>query len=308
MKIPVYKKRVIRRNNIRETVYVNCSSDNAKNPALIHLIYAGLTEIAPHSSFTIEGKHEDAEKMSRLERYNQTHWLLIFSFSECPCEFASESFPPKRIEPDEVLFAPDCKGMVMYNETDAVQKRYYLILEHNINLEMQFGLSEPKVFKADKPDLLMNLMKSLFDMTAASPRYTAMDFSVKLFEFLTFLCVPAQEDSPFLSSSEHLLQKVAKYPQNYPSMASLSRLFMVSETSLKSIFKRYTGLAPMTYVIKSRLENSCWQLKNTKMPIREIAELNGYRTEAFFSRSFKKYFGISPTGYRKREMPSCPAD
>ena len=59
-------------------------------------------------------------------------------------------------------------------------------------------------------------------------------------------------------------------------------------------------MSPMDFVVKARLKNSCWMLTNSVMPIREIAELNGYKDAAFYSHAFKKHYGISPKQYREQ--------
>lgn len=67
-------------------------------------------------------------------------------------------------------------------------------------------------------------------------------------------------------------------------------------------FKSKTGYSIMEYVTKVKLETSKKYLKDTKMPIKEVANLVGYGDYAYFTRVFSKEFSISPSKYRESQI------
>lgn len=66
-------------------------------------------------------------------------------------------------------------------------------------------------------------------------------------------------------------------------------------------FKRYTSLTPVQYIQSIRLANAQSLLETTAHNVSEIAAIVGYDNPLYFSRLFKKQFGMSPLQYRNRE-------
>lgn len=92
-------------------------------------------------------------------------------------------------------------------------------------------------------------------------------------------------------SVEHPVQEVVK----------LSRL---AERTFKRRFVNATGLTPVAYVQRLRIEDAKRQLERTDLSIDEISWRVGYEDPAFFRRLFKRTTGLAPGAYRKRfRMP-----
>lgn len=68
---------------------------------------------------------------------------------------------------------------------------------------------------------------------------------------------------------------------------------------LMRTFKTKTGFSIMSYITKIRMETSQKLLTDTQLPIKEIASLMGYEDYAYFTRVFRKQFGLSPSKFRK---------
>lgn len=78
------------------------------------------------------------------------------------------------------------------------------------------------------------------------------------------------------------------------NIANLAARFMVSERSLARLAKIAFGRPLHEHVIKLRIHLALDLLLNTGKPIFEIAILSGYKEPYYFSKAFKKYFGICP--------------
>ncbi|MFS0724864.1 helix-turn-helix domain-containing protein [Paenibacillus sp. 1P07SE] len=63
------------------------------------------------------------------------------------------------------------------------------------------------------------------------------------------------------------------------------------------VFKHFTGLSPIQYINRQRLEKAKDLLTLTEYSITAVAEASGMEP-AYFSRMFKEYTGFSPRGYR----------
>ena len=74
----------------------------------------------------------------------------------------------------------------------------------------------------------------------------------------------------------------------------------VSESHLRLIFHRSTGLSISDYISEQRLNEACHHLQNSDMTIGEIAECCGYESVYAFSAFFKKKTGESPRAFRNK--------
>ena len=79
----------------------------------------------------------------------------------------------------------------------------------------------------------------------------------------------------------------------------------LAERTFKRRFAQATGLTPLDYVQRLRIEDAKRQLERTDTPIDEISWRVGYEDPAFFRRLFKRTAGLAPGAYRKRfRIPS----
>lgn len=177
-------------------------------------------------------------------------------------------------------------------------KRYYLSIERNIYMEQMFHLDGTKVVHLKDSRKVIACIEELLTLVRNKENCTPEDIACLLYRFLTYITLKKGIMPDFTSPYSHLIDIVRRYPQDYPTLESMEKTFQVSRETLRRIFLEKTSMSPMEFVVSSRLNNSCWMLKNSVMPIREIAVLNGYKDAAFYSHAFKKHYGISPKQYR----------
>lgn len=80
-------------------------------------------------------------------------------------------------------------------------------------------------------------------------------------------------------------------------MVKQSRL---AERTFKRRFTAATGLTPIVYVQRLRIEAAKRRLERTDVSIEEISWQVGYEDAAFFRRLFRRTTGLTPSAYRKR--------
>lgn len=74
----------------------------------------------------------------------------------------------------------------------------------------------------------------------------------------------------------------------------------LAERTFKRRFAAATGLAPIAYVQRLRIEDAKRRLERTDTAIEEISWRVGYEDAAFFRRLFRRATGMTPGAYRKR--------
>lgn len=119
-----------------------------------------------------------------------------------------------------------------------------------------------------------------------------------------FLSMTAAQDiSVAGSAKEALVEEAVKfidahYSRCDMSLTLLSQNLLISPAYLSSIFKKIKGISINQYLTQSRLDKARELLSGTSLTLTEIAERVGYNDLFYFSKVFKRYFGVAPSAYK----------
>ncbi len=83
------------------------------------------------------------------------------------------------------------------------------------------------------------------------------------------------------------------------SPAAYASMLNISEVYLNEAVKGTTGLSVGAYLRARVIVEAKRLLTYTSMTAKEVAYSLGYEDYAYFSRFFRKYVGVSPSGYTK---------
>ena len=84
------------------------------------------------------------------------------------------------------------------------------------------------------------------------------------------------------------------------SLDLLSEQFHLSNSYISRLISNYTGKSFGENLLKIRMKKAKQFLEKNQLKISEIAENLGYHDTSYFIQVFKKYFGITPSEYRKQ--------
>ncbi|WP_419812884.1 GlxA family transcriptional regulator [Bacterioplanoides sp.] len=96
---------------------------------------------------------------------------------------------------------------------------------------------------------------------------------------------------PKLVDIVELMEANIEEPIELDDLASFAG---VSRRQLERLFHSYLGCTPSRYYLKLRLGRARQLLKQTTLPVIEVATACGFVSTPHFSRSYRKYMGISP--------------
>lgn len=85
------------------------------------------------------------------------------------------------------------------------------------------------------------------------------------------------------------------------TQAGVARQMGVTAAYLSAVFKKAMGVSMTQYLAAIRLERARELLAEEGVEVFRAAELVGYSDEYYFSRCFKKYYGISPSQARRKK-------
>ncbi|WP_051286821.1 AraC family transcriptional regulator [Paenibacillus taiwanensis] len=88
------------------------------------------------------------------------------------------------------------------------------------------------------------------------------------------------------------------------SIESLAQQFGYHRTYFSKMFHEITGESPIQLLIRLRMERARTLIMTTKLAVEQVAASVGYNDALYFSKMYKRWFGMSPSSYRKTYQPA----
>lgn len=102
--------------------------------------------------------------------------------------------------------------------------------------------------------------------------------------------------------SKYVMQAMDYISQHYSdpniSVGEIAQFLGLSEGHLSHIFKKETDYTLMSYLTRFRIHKAMELLRDCRVRVYEVAEQVGYKDITYFSATFKKVVGISPSEYQ----------
>lgn len=219
------------------------------------------------------------------------------------------------------------KGQVLISNPGIYHKELF---NSNTNCrELHLGLTNVNIFNSCKKDFIDigdknvltlstykdEILKTCQDIVDEQKNHKQTSpFMLKslVMKVLVLLHREINEEIPNLNSQEFsfksrekkvLVESITKYlNENYTediSLYTLSKNMYLSPVYISKIFKELMGDSPINYLIQIRLIKAKNLLEDSKLSIKTIAKMVGYNDPYYFSKLYKKYYGISPNKARK---------
>ncbi len=100
-----------------------------------------------------------------------------------------------------------------------------------------------------------------------------------------------------LPALEHISSNLANGDKL--TLAALSEKCFVSEATLRRYFYQFTDMSPQQFIAHARINRAQYLLVSTSKSITEIANEVGFESISCLTRAFKRFYGVSPSEYRK---------
>ncbi len=146
------------------------------------------------------------------------------------------------------------------------------------------------ITKPFEPELLKIRVKNILDNLEKRKKEFGRDLRISASE-LTI----SKIDEDFLNQITGLLEK--NLDNSDFDIDSFCRNLGVSSSYLYRKIKNITGLSPNEFIRTYRLRKAAVLFRESKMNVSEIAYHVGFNDPLYFSKCFKKQFGISPSMY-----------
>lgn len=101
-----------------------------------------------------------------------------------------------------------------------------------------------------------------------------------------------------VTNAQNIIQN--EYYKKEISLADVAKRLNVSSGYLCTVFKQVTGVNFTTFLTDVRMENARRLILDSSYKVYEIAYKLGYSSPRYFTDTFRKYFGVSPSDYKSR--------
>jgi AraC-like DNA-binding protein len=92
------------------------------------------------------------------------------------------------------------------------------------------------------------------------------------------------------------------------TIAALAGEVAMSRSAFAARFTALVGEPPLQYLTRWRMQVAMTLLEDPASSIGDVALQLGYRSEAAFSRAYKRFTGMSPGAVRRRRLPASAAE
>jgi AraC-like DNA-binding protein len=147
---------------------------------------------------------------------------------------------------------------------------------------------------------LKNVWQSGSELDKMAVRAIALELLTRLIGYNQIITAPDKSNRREEILASMLKTHLGKMPSQAVEIRSYIKELGYSYGHLCRIFKVCYGLSPLTYLNLLRLETAVSILNIPGASIAAAAEAAGFNNPAYFSRIFKRHFGMSPRKWQNR--------
>ncbi len=151
-----------------------------------------------------------------------------------------------------------------------------------------------------------------FDFARAALRHNVVDYLLKpvdeeelaaaLKKAVSLLPPQPEEAQTADDIADNLKKYIDEHYREEISLEFLAEQFHFSREYIGRIFRAKHGFAVYEYILQVRMKQAVELLRNPKLTLPVIADFLGYSNANYFSKAFRRFYGISPSDYRNQNF------
>lgn len=177
----------------------------------------------------------------------------------------------------------------------------------NIHLNMldpRLPLTKPTLIREDGAHLLLDAFSAVFFLFSSEPKKNSKLLSV--YGDLIASLIENRLETPKHSAVVEEIHGtiIHNYPDEYFALDDYLHTLPFSYDYLRKLFKSEMGVTPHRLLCETRLAAAAERLSYPDTEgnsISEVAHLCGFQEPLYFTRVFRKKFGLSPSEYQKQQ-------
>ena len=238
----------------------------------------------------ISSLHRENRQFSKIENKKTNSFFIRISGS------ITYNFYDKTVEvkPGEMMFIP--KGTSYEYKTSSEEKCLYT----SINFEGDFEDAKPKVYSLEnffEADYIKNHFTDLWKYGTQSDKFKCISLFYSLLSYVSHIENSSYAEKQKFRIIEPAIDYLKEHIFDYSLKTDyLHHLCGISGTYFRKIFLSRFGRSPQNYITTKRMAHAMSILDSGDFTsIKEVALSVGYSDPLYFSKIFKKMYGVSPS-------------
>ncbi len=169
--------------------------------------------------------------------------------------------------------------------------------------ELPLNAKEPMLLRDSSNHFLLDAISAAFFLFSSEPgKQTEL---LAAYANLIVCLLQASQNAPARNPAVEEIERhiIRSYPDENFELESYLRSLPFNYDYLRKLFKSETGVTPHRFLSDIRLQAAAERLgfsESEDVSIAEVGRLCGFHDPLYFSRAFRKKFGLSPSQYQKR--------
>ncbi len=230
------------------------------------------------------------EENAKTKRVNRPRWAIVIKYEGETKYFSNGETVISNI--NNIVILP--KGLSY--EWLCTKEGHFSIIEFEADANYDKILTFPvsngeKILKSFKElEYKRTLKNPLYKLECIKEIYSLI---LKLLETAPKTYLPTSKQTKIQPAIDYIVKNYNKNIKN----DELAALTSLSTVYFRKLFTDIFEMSPITYIHSLRIKKAKEMLKSDYSSISDIAQSLGYSNIYDFSRTFKKYTGISPSKY-----------
>ncbi len=204
---------------------------------------------------------------------------------------------------DVFLASPDSPYTFRLSQKDFLKKKY-LLFDHGPLMSLvgnQEALRRQDILHPAEQERIAGIFDRIQQTVSVRTPCQSVELSNLGYALFAELASQMGRDGK-KGEFEMILEEIMSHLGAGYSLDSLAGKFHVGKRTLNRLFRKYVNCTPVQYLIRMRLEYAAQLLSLNTHDIQSVAEECGYRDAAFFSREFKRRYGVSPRDFHRKQL------
>ena len=195
------------------------------------------------------------------------------------------------LKPGEVMLLPKFGRYIVHHNVPEGKKTSPLMVSFDISdtsgNEILFGENPIKLI-----DNCLDFQSIFKEITEFYKNNNIIKLKEKTYELLSKIF-------PIYDKDECMINYISSHISSDISVPELAKKCKMSETSYRKRFKEITGMSPIRYIIKSKIEKACHMLMYSDITPDDISDYLNFSSTPYFYRVFKDYMKMTPKEYKQ---------
>lgn len=237
--------------------------------------------------------HQHRDYESRFKNMNKPRILCgLFYLADCSATYYIDGSEPLYALQGDVIFLPEgsCYTVEFHIKKGKFANPYL------INFHLTSSDGKPVSFNIPPARLCSDNGKLLSKFTAAVQLYKSAAHILlksKVYEILG--CI-----FPLKKDDELSIDYIHRHFTEQLYVSDLARRSLLSESEYRLRFKEKTGMSPIRYITKLKIDAASKMLIDADIPISVICDFLNICSVPYFYKIFKDETGLTPNEYRDK--------